>query len=141
MCPSTESSQTSVFRSLPNEPASVREARHALESLAEVVDSETLDATRLLVSELVTNCVRHAKSEPGENIELAASASSELVRVEISDSGPGFEIDPNARSKGDFEGSGWGLHLLSVLSDRWGTDRDERMRIWFEIEASLDGKS
>jgi anti-sigma regulatory factor (Ser/Thr protein kinase) len=136
--PPPESSQLSVFRALPHEPTSVREARHALDALEEVVDGETLDATRLLVSELVTNCVRHADAGPAEKIELAASASSEGVRVEISDAGAGFEVDSDARSQGDFEGSGWGLHLLSVLSHRWGTERDERMRVWFEIEASLE---
>ena len=29
-----------------------------------------------------------------------------------------------------------GLHLVDTLSDRWGTKRYGRMRIWFEIDRS-----
>ncbi|MBA3422263.1 MAG: ATP-binding protein [Thermoleophilaceae bacterium] len=90
---------------------------------------------RLLVSELVANSVRHSRPErsPGE-IELLVSTSPETVRVEVVDGGRGFVVGP--RVVGQDQGSGWGLHLVDTLSDRWGTERDGGMRIWFELDCA-----
>lgn len=121
-----------VAACLPSEPASVAEARHALEPLEPTVDPDTIRTLELLVSELVTNSVRHGRGDGGGAIELVVSASPERVRVEVADSGPGFSARP--RAEGQDPGSGWGLHLVEALSNRWGTERDARMRIWFEID-------
>jgi len=110
---------------LPHEPASVAEARAALRPLEFAVDRATIGTLRLLVSELVTNSVRHGRSSSAGEIELS-------VRVEIADAGHGFAVRP--RVAGQDQGSGWGLHLVDTLSDRWGTEHDGRMRIWFEID-------
>jgi anti-sigma regulatory factor (Ser/Thr protein kinase) len=110
---------------LPHEPASVAEARAALRPLEFAVDRATIGTLRLLVSEFVTNSVRHGRSSSAGEIELS-------VRVEIADAGHGFAVRP--RVAGQDQGSGWGLHLVDTLSDRWGTEHDGRMRIWFEID-------
>jgi len=124
---------TNIETRLPQEPASVAEARGALEPIEPHLDADTLGTLRLLVSELVTNSVRHGQAERAGEIELSVSVSEETVRVEIADPGPGFEVSPRAEAQD--QGSGWGLHFVEVLSDRWGTERDESMRVWFELTA------
>jgi anti-sigma regulatory factor (Ser/Thr protein kinase) len=83
----------------------------------------------LLVSELVTNSVKHAGAGPGEPIDLELRASADKVRVEVGDPGPGFE-PTMARS----EPGGFGLLLVARLADRWGVERDPRTCVWFEID-------
>jgi anti-sigma regulatory factor (Ser/Thr protein kinase) len=108
------------------------QARAALASLEGRIDDEVLDDVRLLVSELVTNSVRHSAAER-ELVDLAVTSRGSTVRVEVSDGGPGFA--PQARSKPRDEVGGWGLHLVDRLADRWGVETGRRTRVWFEIEA------
>jgi anti-sigma regulatory factor (Ser/Thr protein kinase) len=117
---------------LPHHPASVARARRAVDGLEERVDNETAASVRLLVSELVTNSVRHGRADAEGEIELSVSAWDHTVRVEVADSGPGFAARP--RFEGQDEESGWGLHLVDALSHRWGTERNARALIWFEID-------
>ena len=124
-----------VATRFPHHPTSVSRARHAIDGLETAVDEETLATVRLLVSELVTNSVRHARPDRSGEIELSVSASPKTVRVEVADSGPGFNAQP--RTGDQDQGSGWGLHLVELLSHRWGTMREKGMRIWFEIDHSV----
>lgn len=117
---------------LPHDPKSVSEARHAVDGLRAALDAETVETVRLLVSELVTNSVRHGGSDESGHIELWLSAEDDSVRVEVADAGAGFVPQPRAEAQD--EGSGWGLHLVEVLSHRWGTSTERGMRIWFEID-------
>jgi two-component sensor histidine kinase len=105
-CPTRTSRQVNVFRSVPHEPGSVREARRGLDPLEACLNGETLDSARLLVSELVTNSVRHSRIEDSSEILLAAWASPERVHVEVSDAGAGFEAKPSGRSGGELEDRG-----------------------------------
>jgi anti-sigma regulatory factor (Ser/Thr protein kinase) len=81
----------------------------------------------------VANSVRHATGVAHDHIELCVSASGARVRVEVANSGPGFTPPPRSAEP---DTSGLGLHLIETLSDRWGTKRDERMRVWFELVGS-----
>jgi anti-sigma regulatory factor (Ser/Thr protein kinase) len=113
-------------------PGAVPDARTALESLGQQVSPQTLDDLRLLVSELVTNSVRHAGLHDSQTIELKVMLLEETVRVEVHDQGHGFEPAPRtARSEDE---SGWGLYLVSRLSDRWGVTSDGVTRVWFELD-------
>ena len=114
-------------------PYAVTAARLALSEMDELVDESLAFDVRLLVSELVTNSVRHAQIGPEDSIELKVRVDDADVRVEVLDSGPGFEpppADPTADSARD---SGWGLFFVTQLADRWGVDR-EAGRVWFEIQ-------
>jgi two-component sensor histidine kinase len=86
---------------------------------------------RLLVSELVTNSVKHGAAGPEDAIELKLTASPEKVRVEVADNGPG--IRPPARR--DRPG-GFGFMLVERLADRWGVLAERGTRVWFEIDRS-----
>ena len=109
------------------EPAAVGAARRLL--LHEALDDDLNHTVCLLVSEVVTNSVRHAGLNGRDRIVLAARLAREFVRVEVRDSGPGF--DPEVRH----EVSGYGLRMVDMLASRWGVDRDEKgCRVWFEVD-------
>lgn len=115
---------------LPVEPSSAAIARRAVESLLRL-EGETLETVKLLVSELVTNSVRHAGLPASAAIGLHARAADRMVRVEVTDEGPGF--DPTTRPAPSEKG-GWGLRLVESLSDRWGVERSRGVRVWFELD-------
>ena len=118
-------------------PYAVTAARLALSEFDEMVDESLAFDVRLLVSELVTNSVRHAQVGPESSIRLRLSLADDHVRVEVSDDGPGFDPpaqDPTAELARE---SGWGLFFVTQLADRWGVDRDDG-RVWFEIERGRD---
>lgn len=103
-----------------------------MDGLDTALDDETVATVRLLVSELVTNSVRHGRADESGHIELSLSATRDSVRVEVADVGAGFT--PRPRVEGQDEASGWGLHLVDALSHRWGTERERGMLVWFEID-------
>lgn len=113
-------------------PGAVPDARRALDALDDQVSPQTLDDLRLLVSELVTNSVRHADLTESQAIELKVKLMPETVRVEVNDQGSGFQPTPRTAQSDDQ--SGWGLYLVSRLSDRWGVTSDGVTRVWFELD-------
>jgi anti-sigma regulatory factor (Ser/Thr protein kinase) len=113
-------------------PGAVPDARKALDALDEQVSTQTLDDLRLLVSELVTNSVRHAGLVESQTIELKVKLLPETVRVEVNDQGSGFQPTPRTAQSDDQ--SGWGLYLVSRLADRWGVTSDGVTRVWFEVD-------
>jgi anti-sigma regulatory factor (Ser/Thr protein kinase) len=111
------------------------EARDAVDELTLGYSDETRETLRLLVSELVTNSVRHAGAAgPEHRIGLHVRTSNSRVRVEVLDEGPGFE-PPNGPAA-DAATSGWGLRLVGQIADRWGVERDRSTLVWFEMKAA-----
>jgi anti-sigma regulatory factor (Ser/Thr protein kinase) len=113
-------------------PEAVAEARHALDRLGGVVPERRLRDIRLLVSELVTNAVRHAGLGTSDVIRLVVDVSRDALRVEVHDPGAGFEPGPPAPDPA--RPSGWGLFLVDELADRWGVDSGRRTLVWFEVD-------
>ena len=118
---------------LAPEPEVVTTARHTLDRLANLLPSEKLEDVRLVVSELVTNSVRHAGLSPDEQISLTVVISDGAVRGRVCDPGPGFEKPSEPRPRTDWSG-GWGLPILERISDRWGVERNGCACVWFEID-------
>jgi anti-sigma regulatory factor (Ser/Thr protein kinase) len=108
-------------------------ARNALLALESRVDPEILNDVRLLVSELVTNSVRHAGVRPEDIVQMNVQVTANTLRVEVSDPGEGFE--PRPRDLDHTRPGGWGLYLVDQLSDRWGVARGRLTRVWFELDA------
>ncbi|MEA2439656.1 MAG: serine/threonine-protein kinase RsbW [Thermoleophilaceae bacterium] len=113
-------------------PSAAAWARSALIPLEQQVDEECMADVRLLVSELVTNSVRHSHSEPPRTVGLDVSFDEDTIRVEVRDRGDGFE--PRPRRAGQSKAGGWGLFLVERLADRWGVVRNSVTRVWFEID-------
>jgi anti-sigma regulatory factor (Ser/Thr protein kinase) len=121
-----------VERNLPVAPEAAAEARHALDGLTGEIPDGRLCDVRLLVSELVTNAVRHANLAAGDVISLVIEIADHMLRVEVHDPGGGFV--PSAPSPDPARPSGWGLYLVAELADRWGVDSDDTTLVWFELD-------
>jgi anti-sigma regulatory factor (Ser/Thr protein kinase) len=121
---------------LPRELESAAAARHAVDDLAGSLPEEQVGDVRLLVSELVTNSLRHAEMAPDQSIVLRVRILDAHVRVEVSDPGQGFELDGRADDRETVEG--WGLYLVATLADRWGVERagdgGNANLVWFELD-------
>ena len=111
------------------DPDSAAEARRTLGEFAGELSPDRLEDARLLVSELVTNAVRHAGLGDDQAIHGNAGQGPPAVsRVP----GRGFDLTEPEPDPG--RPSGWGLYLVSELSDRWGIDRSRDTRVWFELD-------
>lgn len=105
-------------RRLGPRPESARLARQlVLEALTDADRSDLADVAGLLVSELVTNAIVHART----SIELEVVAGPDGVRVAVHDGSPN---QPTPRHYGTSATTGRGLELVEILSDRHGTDAD-----------------
>lgn len=103
---------------LPAEPVSARRARRAVaEVLPDACRSELLDDVVLLVSELVTNAVRHgARSGGGDVVEVVAWPADGHYWLAVSDPGEGLpvRVPPGHEACG-----GRGLVLVDTLCATW----------------------
>jgi anti-sigma regulatory factor (Ser/Thr protein kinase) len=102
-------------------------ARNALQALNGSLDPVLAEDVRLLVSELVTNSLRHTGTA---DIELEVWGSDEVIRVSVSDHGAGFDLG-GPPQPGD--ASGWGLFMVDRLADRWGVESNGDTCVWFEL--------
>jgi anti-sigma regulatory factor (Ser/Thr protein kinase) len=120
---------------LPAVPSGVRCARQVVDDLGSGMSEETREDLRLLISEVTTNAVRHGSGASGADttIRLRVGIEGDVVRVEVHDRGPGFQ--PVPRGPHAEPGSGWGVHFVHTLTDRWGAGRDETGAwvVWFEL--------
>jgi anti-sigma regulatory factor (Ser/Thr protein kinase) len=102
------------------------DARRALRNLCvDHIEDDLLVDAELLVSELVTNALRHGRGD----ISLCARVDEERLRVEVIDAGSGFAHD--LRHSDDRVG-GWGLDIVDVVSSRWGV-HEGATHVWFEL--------
>jgi anti-sigma regulatory factor (Ser/Thr protein kinase) len=122
--------QETINLRLAGGPRAPARARQALSSLDKALNDVRCDVT-LLVSELVTNSVRHGDAHPETTIELIATAAADKVRIEVADNGPGFDV---AEAKREREIGGYGLKLVDRIANRWGVISEPSPRVWFEID-------
>jgi anti-sigma regulatory factor (Ser/Thr protein kinase) len=113
-------------------PSAAAGARNALLALDGKIDQDLLNDVRLLVSELVTNSVRHSKVRPDDRVYMTVRLTGNTLRVEVADRGDGFE--PTPRTPDQNRIGGWGLYLVDQLADRWGVVRNNLTRVWFEVD-------
>jgi anti-sigma regulatory factor (Ser/Thr protein kinase) len=112
-------------------PYAATAARLALDNLDAELDPVLAQDLRLLVTEAVKNSVQHAGVGPEDSIGLKIAVQPELIRIEVTDAGPGFEPDASRPTEDD--STGWGLFLIDQLSERWGVVREKATTVWFEV--------
>jgi anti-sigma regulatory factor (Ser/Thr protein kinase) len=113
---------------LPAEVSSPREARRHVRSLAADWPTECTAALQVLVDELVTNVVLHARTES----TLVAHVDGHLARVEVHDRSRAV---PRTRHFALDALTGRGLHLVQALAHRWGVnEHPDGKVVWFELE-------
>ncbi len=117
---------TATTQTFACRPAAVGAARRLVRSTLHDRDAELIEAAELLISELASNCVRHARTDFEVRIWPA-----EEVRIEVRDSGGG---SPRVLSPGVEEPSGRGLRIVEAVSRRWGVEPEPAGKIvWFTL--------
>ena len=117
---------------LPGGPEAAFEARSAVRLLRRPIGRELVPLIELLVTELVSNSVKHGRAGPDDPVRLELVVSDQAVRVEVSDLGPGFRPTPQPKPAPGGIG-GWGLIMVDRSASRWGTRHGGRC-VWFEVE-------
>jgi anti-sigma regulatory factor (Ser/Thr protein kinase) len=87
----------------------------------------------LIISELVTNSVLHAKVGPGETVTVECRALPDHLRIIVTD--PGSHLQPHLRSPGGLASGGQGLRLVDALCSTWGVMRGPAgaTSVWCEL--------
>jgi anti-sigma regulatory factor (Ser/Thr protein kinase) len=116
---------------LPPTAETVAVARNGTrESLQSCGLSHLAENAVLLVSELVTNAVRHARGD-GSPLELLVIQSGTVLRIEILDTDP---RPPTPRTPGALDGSGFGFVLVQAIADDWGVSQTSTGKaVWIEF--------
>jgi anti-sigma regulatory factor (Ser/Thr protein kinase) len=126
---STSSVDDGISLSLRGGPEAAAKARRALSKLRADIDPPLMETLRLLVTELVSNSVRHARAD---TVILRVLVGRTVVLTEVTDEGPGF--DPQEAGTPGTDDSGWGLFLVERLSHRWGvSQQQDATKVWFEL--------
>jgi anti-sigma regulatory factor (Ser/Thr protein kinase) len=118
-----------VIHRLPATRQAPQDARALVAAqLDEWLTPEQKQVALLLVSELVTNAVRHAESG---FIQVGVRAHGR-VRVSVTDESP---ETPRQQWPGPDEPGGRGLMIVDRLAQAWGVDPlpDDGKRIWFDV--------
>jgi anti-sigma regulatory factor (Ser/Thr protein kinase) len=110
-------------------PEAAARARSGIAKLRAELDPPLMETLRLLVTELVSNSVRHTASD---SVTLRVAVGRSAVLTEVADNGPGF--GPECAERSADENTGWGLFLVQRLAHKWGVKHDgPSKRVWFEL--------
>ena len=114
---------------LPNDLRAPREARQAVARfLARSEVPQLIDDAQLLVSELVTNAVRHARGP----IAVRASFRDGFLHLEVCDNAA--DCPPLRRAAGPDDVGGRGMELVEKLATRWGWSATEHSKVvWLDL--------
>jgi anti-sigma regulatory factor (Ser/Thr protein kinase) len=123
-----ETDQQVASLTIPPDPGTVSAVRARTAELIEGwTTPERMDRASLLVSELVTNAIRHA----GGQVRVRMRRGSRTISVEVADNDT--RVPRPRRAAGTDEG-GRGLQLVDALADRWGVrPTGEGKVVWFEL--------
>ena len=104
-------------------------ARRALENLD--LPHEALENAQLILSELLSNSVRHARLSRFDQIRVTAAVSDGRLRVDVIDGSNVRDALAGAIRPAPGAESGWGLFLVDRIASRWGSMPG---RHWFQLD-------
>jgi anti-sigma regulatory factor (Ser/Thr protein kinase) len=111
----------------PNDAPSIGGARRFVAAALDGLTPTTVDDVTLMVSELATNVVRHARTA----FRVSVQQTPSHVRVAVTDTGTGR---PEARDPEPDEASGRGLLIVDRLAESWGVDTAGPAKtVWFTV--------
>ena len=121
--------------SVPPSLSTLEEVRRSFDAFR--LPSDVRDDAQLLVTELVSNSIRHAGLQPYERIRIWAGWSGRRLKVIVRDRDQGrpARVAGSIRPVPGAE-SGWGLFIVNQLASRWGAIHDGGAGYWFELDAS-----
>jgi anti-sigma regulatory factor (Ser/Thr protein kinase) len=139
---------TSSVLMLPYTASSVGVARRRL--IADLADARVFETTAcdagLVLSELISNALRHATPLPGATVRVAWRLDGDCLEIAVSDGG-GPTV-PAVNKPGSSAIGGRGLGIVDRLSLRWGvctftggdgeTDGGGATTVWAQLALSFD---
>ena len=127
------SAEADLAITVPARPTAAGDARRAVAESGLVATAQE-PTLMLLVSELVSNSVRHAGMDEDEEIHLRARAVDDCAYVEVCDAGRGRAPQLREPELEALQPGGLGLQLVDAMADRWGVVRDgQGTCVWFEL--------
>jgi anti-sigma regulatory factor (Ser/Thr protein kinase) len=122
---------------LPHSPRSVLTARRLAErAAAPGVPPAVLQDFILMVSEAVSNAVRHARPMPDGRIGLRFERHDGSLRGVVTDGGKWSATDAERLAAAGPRLHHFGLSIIDALSSRWGVAVDGATHVWFEVRAA-----
>jgi anti-sigma regulatory factor (Ser/Thr protein kinase) len=119
---------------LPPVPEVVAVTRAALAQLMRELPDHVTDTACLLVTELITNSLRHSELDGGDRIVLRASVDRDRVRMQVCD--PGSRSVPTLQPASLSATWGRGLVLVDTLAREWGVRSNGHTCVWFELDTA-----
>ena len=117
---------------VPLTAAAASTVRHAIaDALADRVADRAMADAQLILSELVTNSLRHAGLGSEAILQVAASVRDGMLRLEVADDGTSGTVVTREPSVA----GGFGLNIVQMLAQTWGVERDSRTTVWVEMLA------
>ena len=117
---------------LEPKPSAPRQAREAVAERVYDFPQVLLNDLKLLVSEVVTNAVRHAGVAPSDTIGVHLTRDDDGVRVEVCDPAR-TDGAPTVRPASDQRAGGYGLRMVESIAAEWGVRRNARTCVWFLV--------
>lgn len=102
------------------------EARRTVRLLGRDRAADCVAAAELVISEVVTNAVRHSA---GDGVSISFWSDADVLDVLVSDGGQGFS--PRPRMLGADRLGGRGLGLIDSLVESWGASACSPSAVWF----------
>ena len=118
---------------VPAAPFSAGVVRRRLRDHLTAVADVELDSVVLATSEVVTNALLHGEGR----VMVEVRPSADGVRVEVTDQG--YRRPHVRRVHGDEDESGRGLHIVEMLTSRWGVTPSTSgpgKTVWFELDST-----
>jgi anti-sigma regulatory factor (Ser/Thr protein kinase) len=128
-----DSNSSWIRQSIPPDVNAATVARRALARFGSQLVDDVVERSAVVVSEVVTNSVKHAGLTAAQPINLEIGLTPERLRIEITDDGARFE-PAVVRPDRDRAVGGWGLVLVDELTDRWGVDFSRSTCVWCEFD-------
>jgi len=126
---------------VPADLSALAEVRRSFDAFG--LPPRVRDEAQLLVTELLSNSIRHAALRADERIRIWAGWSGRRLKVIVRDPvhGQPGQRRRSPRIAGSIRPapgaeSGWGLFIVNRLATRWGAIHDGGSGYWFELDAS-----
>lgn len=117
---------------LQPEPGAVRDARDWVSRMLAGWDDDRVETARLLISELVTNAILHARTA----ISVRFVPDGARARFEVGDH---LSAGPSHKRFAPDSVTGRGLRLVAALADDWGVSRaGDGKVVWFVLAPTAE---